>query len=193
MKIYGVIYRAYCKITGKSYIGMTDDFKRRKSTHLFYFDKQEEKHPKFYRALRKYGPENFEWSILDCSGTLETLKLCEMFYISQYNTFHNGYNCTPGGDGFGGGKDHPMFDKHHSLETRIKIRRSLEGRVLTKATKRKMAIGQIGKIKSKETRKLMAIGKLGKNNPMFGCRYINKIRHKRVNGKWVLVDARGKL
>lgn len=51
---------------------------------------------KFYKALRKYGLENFVISIIElCS--IEELDKKEIYYIDLYDTYHHGYNSTPGG------------------------------------------------------------------------------------------------
>lgn len=88
----GVIYKATCNITGKSYIGQTIDFERRKQEHLTAKDDYV-----FHKALRKYGSNNFSWAILEeCEDTF--LNERERYWISYYNTFKEGYNLTEGGD-----------------------------------------------------------------------------------------------
>lgn len=49
-----------------------------------------------YRAIKKYGIDNFSFEILE--ETDEASKR-EQFYIQKYNSFHFGYNETLGGDG----------------------------------------------------------------------------------------------
>ena len=46
--------------------------------------------------MNKYGVENFEFSILEQTDTPNER---EQFYIQHFNTYHNGYNETLGGDG----------------------------------------------------------------------------------------------
>lgn len=88
----GVIYMATCSITNKSYIGQTKDFSRRKQDHLRAVDN----YP-FHLALRKYGEENFVWTILEnCDDELLDEK--EKYWISYYETYKKGYNATEGGD-----------------------------------------------------------------------------------------------
>ena len=59
-----------------------------------------------YRALRKYGWENFEWGILETftdelyEDRKKKLDEAEIFYIKKYNSYGaTGYNQTRGGDG----------------------------------------------------------------------------------------------
>ena len=89
----GVIYKATCSITGKSYIGQTvRTLETRQKEHLKAKDDYA-----FHRALRKHKPESFVWSILEnCDDA--TLGDKEKYWISFYDTFRNGYNETEGGD-----------------------------------------------------------------------------------------------
>ena len=54
---------------------------------------------KFYRAIRKYGPEHFTIAPIAQfeQGILEQK---EIEYIAKYDSYHNGYNSTLGGDGY---------------------------------------------------------------------------------------------
>lgn len=99
----GLIYKATCKETGKSYIGQTTkNLQERIFGHKYKtFYKKENRfiyNNKFYTAIRKYGFSNFEWEIL-----LDQIPICllndlEVEYIKQYNSFTDGYNCSEGGD-----------------------------------------------------------------------------------------------
>lgn len=53
-----------------------------------------------YKAIRKYGIENFNFDIIEeCSA--DELNEREKYWISYYNSYgENGYNLTPGGDGY---------------------------------------------------------------------------------------------
>lgn len=89
----------YCiknTINNKMYIGLSKDIKSRISYHK-YASKNKNNH--LYLAIRKYGWENFEYSILE---VCEEKYLCEreIFYINKYQTFNEeyGYNKTFGGE-----------------------------------------------------------------------------------------------
>ena len=57
----------------------------------------EEKRP-LYDAINKYGPEHFLIEEIEkCS--IEEVNDREIYWIEYYNTYHNGYNATKGGDG----------------------------------------------------------------------------------------------
>lgn len=55
-------------------------------------------HYPIHCALRKYGIENFSFSILEACKVSE-LNEKEIEWISKLNTYGDGYNCTRGGDG----------------------------------------------------------------------------------------------
>ena len=60
------IYKFTNKINGKSYIGQSQDLETRYKTHLRNFNKESASmyNGLFYRAIRKYGIENFNYEIL---------------------------------------------------------------------------------------------------------------------------------
>lgn len=95
----GYIYKTTNKITNKSYIGKTINFKSRKVGHIRCAKKNVSGY--FYDSIRKYGPQNFEWNILFkdyCHPN--KLNELEKFFIAYYETqAPNGYNLTNGGDG----------------------------------------------------------------------------------------------
>ena len=98
---YGVIYYARCIVTDLYYIGKTTKlFYIRKNQHLSCLKgkKKVEPHSKFKPALRKYGAHNFEWGILEICNSEKKLNKAERKWIKKYDSYHNGYNCTEGGE-----------------------------------------------------------------------------------------------
>lgn len=98
----GVIYKIENKLNGKIYIGKSTNESRRLSDHK---DQSKRTKTKFYNAVRKYGWENFEYSIIE-EMDMETkqqlnlhLSLREIYYINEFNTIKKGYNTTIGGEG----------------------------------------------------------------------------------------------
>lgn len=92
---FGWIYM-YTSPSGKKYIGQTtySILDRARKDGSGY-----ERCTVFYRALQKYGIENFTVEILD-EVPEELLEEKEAYYISEYNTLlPNGYNYFPGGCG----------------------------------------------------------------------------------------------
>lgn len=81
------------------YVGQAINiYNRFKSHHLV--DYKNPNNPqyngKLYRAIRKYGWDAFEVQVLELCEIIE-LDNKEIQYISQYDSFHNGYNGTAGG------------------------------------------------------------------------------------------------
>lgn len=93
----------YCitnKINGKIYVGQSINIEQRWKAHRTkpYNPNDPQYDSFFYRAIRKYGIENFEFSILEqCSE--ELLDERECYWIDKLNSFSAGYNLTPGGGG----------------------------------------------------------------------------------------------
>ena len=104
-KVIYTIYMALCVVTGKSYIGFTNNFKKRKYNHIRSAINGYNSSPLFYDAIREFGVDSIKWTILYQSPTKETTyKIMEPFYIALYNTNSilensNGYNSSSGGEG----------------------------------------------------------------------------------------------
>lgn len=114
------IYMVRNKLNNHAYIGQSKNIKKRFLSHHLCEYKNEscsQYNTKFYKALRKYGLDNFEIIILEeCPE--EELDKKEVYYIGMYNTFHNGYNSTEGGQFWS-----PNI---HSKETEEKRRQTRE-------------------------------------------------------------------
>jgi group I intron endonuclease len=131
-----IIYKTTNLVNGKQYIGRDsrNNPNYLGSGHLFKL------------AIRKYGKENFKKEVIEECSSFEQMVEREEYWLNYYNAgnnplFYNLHNC---GCGFASGKEHPMFGKHHSEET-----------------KRKISESQIGE-------KNHMFGKSGQQSPMFG-------------------------
>lgn len=100
MIIYKIIFP-----NNKSYIGQTiKSLKQRQSEH---FSELQRSDFKVYRAIKKYGWENLKWEIIEeIKGSIQhpLLNEREIYWISYFNTYKNGYNSTIGGYGSKGYK-----------------------------------------------------------------------------------------
>lgn len=75
----------------KVYIGQTSEtIKKRFARHMGY--QKEEHDTKFYRAIRKYGKENFKIEAIDFANTQSELDQKEIYYIHLYDSVKQGYN-----------------------------------------------------------------------------------------------------
>ena len=94
----GIIYKVENLITSKVYIGKTiQSLEKRRNAHLV---KSKKSNTYFHNSIRKYGFENFEWTILE-EASRDQLDNLERNYISEYksNIKEFGYNLTNGADG----------------------------------------------------------------------------------------------
>jgi hypothetical protein len=128
-------YYLYChtnKINGKKYIGISKQL----PSHRWQNGKGYKGCPKFERAIKKYGWENFEHEILFKNLTKQEASNLEQQYIEQYDTVNNGYNVLQGGlDNSVNGAN--LFDKQtvnqytldkqlvHTWESAMEVEREL--------------------------------------------------------------------
>ena len=190
--MFGIIYCAENEITGMKYIGKTTKSLEDRAIkgHIAAALKNNYNN-RFINAITYYKPENFKWYVIDSSAEdMEELNALEQHYICKFKTYQRdiGYNKTFGGDGtqlFGkdngmynnplNGEKNGMYGKHHTKETKQKIReanlgnKNCLGRKLSEETKEKIRNSQIGKAKhteefKEEKRKFMS----GRKDPRYG-------------------------
>ena len=94
------IYKITNKINGKCYIGQSINIKQRWKNHkkdAFWKDGPEYQYP-LYRAIRKYGIDNFSFEVIE-ECTTDLLNDKEIYYIALYKSNDNslGYNQNTGG------------------------------------------------------------------------------------------------
>lgn len=146
------VYMHKNKINGKVYIGITSQqpVKRRWRKGSCYKNCN-----KFYKAIKKYGWNNFEHIILFENLTEKEACNKEIELIKKYNSIRNGYNILQGGNlsnkGIRFTEEHKykigiankgtkngMFGKTHNLEIRKKIAKKNKKQWLNKEYKEKM-------------------------------------------------------
>ena len=120
------IYIITNTITGKHYIGQSIHIEKRIKEHQYKKDKSY-----IENSIAKYGWDKFKWGIL-CKCAPEELDTEEVKFIALYNTYHDGYNLTRGGEfkNYGNPMHHLELKKkfiekrtgyNHSEETKLKI------------------------------------------------------------------------
>jgi len=143
MKI-GIIYSATGP-SGKIYIGKTvQPLHRRKICHKSNaFNKNVENYNcHFYKAIRKYSFDKFEWRVLYRNIKESKLSGLERKTIAGLNTIKFGYNSTEGGEGSSGFK--------HTEKSKIKMSIATKGQVVSDETRAKLSKIRKGKNKSKK-------------------------------------------
>lgn len=118
------IYKITNAVNGKVYIGQTvQRYQKRFTDHLHEaFGNGDGRDNRLYRAMRKYGRENFSIYLLEeiiPPSSINDLNNAEVKWINHYNSVEDGYNLMPGGD-----------NKRCHAETKIKISNSLKGRAI---------------------------------------------------------------
>lgn len=101
----GYIYKITNTLNKKCYIGQTrTPINKRWNNHRFICTDINNKAYNYplYKAFRKYSIDNFKWEILEeIEGNIEEviikLNNLEIYYISKYDSFNNGYNQNKGG------------------------------------------------------------------------------------------------
>ena len=151
---------------------------------------------KFYNAVRKYGWDHFVYNyelVIEAETKAELnqkLNEMEIYYIQKYDSYNNGYNMTPGGDGGPTNTGRVM-----SYEERKKHHDAMVGRILSEEHKQKIREANKGKHSylkehhytgprnlSEETKRKMSESHkgllAGKKNPMFGKRMSEETKQK---------------
>ena len=127
---YGIIYKIENTINNKVYIGQTTEktgFNGRyccngKGIERVYNFHNSRKHRcltynlHLLSAIEKYGFDSFSVDeVFDVALSPSELNSKEVFYIQQFDSFHNGYNGTPGGGSDFGYKRVSGKDDKHSV------------------------------------------------------------------------------
>lgn len=124
-----IIYSYINLVNGKRYIGQTINEEQRKYQHYNAAFKSK-KDNKFYRAMRKYGYDNFHYEVLNTlfrrhfETDLEFYKAIdnsEIYFITNFDSLNNGYNLTSGG---GGVRDYVYTD-----EVKLKMSNGKKGKI----------------------------------------------------------------
>jgi len=158
-----IIYKITNKINGKIYIGQTTrSLNKRWKEHLYNTTNCS----KLYKAIRKYGPDNFTIEEIDGANSQSELNYKEWLLIHKFNSLDRdrGYNLREGG-GSKGRLSQETKDKLSKLqigkkaseETKQKMSVSHKGRIHTKEAREKLSKAHTGKKMSKEARKKMSI------------------------------------
>lgn len=95
----GYIYKITNHLNQKAYIGKTIyTVEERWQEHIRDSKRDRCKDRPLYRAMNKYGIENFSIEQIE-EVEVKDLSNREIYWIEHYHTFSNGYNATLGGDG----------------------------------------------------------------------------------------------
>ncbi len=178
----GIIYKTICLVNGKIYIGKTiKSLRKRKNQHerhslnskLNYY---------FYRALRKYGWDNFEWEIIDTVDNEQELNLLEQLYIEEYRRKGQVYNLNDGRGGISGFKfsEESKRKMSEARKGRIPWNKGRKGHKHTEEARKKMSAAQKGRIFTVEHKRKLSEAKKG-HNPSEETRAKMAEAHKNIS------------
>ena len=200
--ITGIIYEFRNTINNKYYVGQTIRPDLRYNEH-----KAAQGDTLFHRAIRKYGFDKFEYTVVNQYSAADVYELknilndAEIKQIDYRDSYNNGYNMNRGGEGQAGythtseaveknkisnqindlltfgfkpprnnsGINNGMYGKHHSEETKQKLRERALAREVSGAKgykwtdEQKQRLSEIKKNISEQTRQKMSAAKKGKH------------------------------
>lgn len=145
----GCVYKITNKENGKFYIGSTCNYKRRMHEHFGELKRNVHHSKELQQDFNIFGSDSFYVEVLEeCENTRER----EQYYIDLLNPVDNGYNVSRSAYTNSVphpkyGIENPFYGKHHSEETKEKLRKNGEKRIGTKHKKE-----TIEKMKEKSTR-----------------------------------------
>jgi len=170
------IYMHTSRTSGKSYIGVSYDVKKRKQVHKneAFNTNSHTYNTHFKRAIRKYGIDDFDTKILWCTPTKKTAYLAEVYYIAVYDTFNGtGYNGTAGGE-------NPPDNKNrkHTKQSRVNMSKGQKGKKHSQEAKDKIRQSSTGRTHSQETKDNISKSKLGTKHHYYGKKLSTKHKNK---------------
>jgi hypothetical protein len=92
------VYRITCFVSGKCYVGKSGAYKKRKYEHLRSLRQGTHHSKKLQRAFNKYGEASFYFEVIEAGLTEKQAFASEVNWIMKFNSRHNGFNITDGGD-----------------------------------------------------------------------------------------------
>ena len=171
----GIIYGYTNLESGKMYIGQTLHPKRRWLAHRY---------GKYKSGWHKYyqnNPDKYEYSVIEYDVYEDKLDEREIFWISFFDSYHNGYNLTEGGGGIRG--------CNVSISTREKLSKIHKGKPKTLEQRQKLSEAKkgskpwnTGKHWSNEVKQKISDAnkglQAGEKNPMHGKKHSDEAKAK---------------
>jgi len=124
-------------VNNKKYIGQSNNIYYRWTVHRWGLNNNRHENSYLQNAWDKYNEDNFNFFIIEeCDENIIDER--ERYYINLYQTTNrnNGYNLDSGGN----------LNKHHSEETKLKMRNSQLGKTLSEETRLKISKNRTGKM-----------------------------------------------
>ena len=157
MKINSGIYQIENRTNGKSYVGSSENLRKRWQAHLSALRSGQHHNCHLQRAFDKYGEATFVFSVLEDIGEASRLIPREQHHLDMLNPEYN--LCPTAGSCLG---------YRHTEDTKQKIREATLGEHNP----------NYGKYPDEETRGRISEAKRGERNPNYGKRFRKERRRK---------------
>jgi len=174
----GAVYRITHKASGTTYVGSTNDMKRRWRDHRGSLRRGVHDNLRLQRAWDKHGEDAFEWVALEHGIADEELVTREQYWLNWHRGRGEVYN-------FGECAAHAMRGRRLSAERRRKLSESKKGeknpnwgKSLSEEAKRRLSEANKGKKLGVEHRHKIGRAMSGKNNPNWGKPLSEETRRK---------------
>lgn len=164
-----ILYLITNIVTNKMYCGQTmGALEDRWSKHKQAVGKKN--HP-LYNAMKGYGIDQFRVEVIDWAQSIEELNTLEEQFIAIHDLTNreNGYNLQSGGK-----------NKKQHQDTIRKMSSSKRKDWSNPEYKEKVSKSMKGKLRSKESKAKMALGQLGAGNNFFGRKHSEETK-KRIS------------
>ena len=212
------VYKITNNVNNKIYIGYTSQVVRRRFQKHLSEAFINNKSPRLYNAIRKYGADSFRVETLHVFADQQSAFDMEGQLIKELNTQDDsiGYNVADGGEGgvtpemaeniskaLRGrkhSKEHVAklpqnqkgFKPNLSEETRRKRAENARNRIVKDETREKCRLIHLGKKKTPEQIAQMREVRLGKSYPAYEveCPHCGKTGSSRVMGRWHLDNCK---
>lgn len=112
------VYQITCRVTGKRYIGSSQNIEARWSQHKTDLKAGRHINKHLQRAWNKHGCETFSWTILEHTASDKQLEVEQKWLDEERPEFNGTMNATS-----------PMLGRKFTPEQRAKISAALKGRV----------------------------------------------------------------
>lgn len=171
----GQIYKITNIINNLVYIGQT----KYKAIDRYNAHMNTYKNTYFYNSIHKYGQENFVLEILEDNVANDKLDEREIYWIDKYDSYHNGYNETIGGQGTIGYifTEEDLKKKSKSMKETWKISKKLNNPERNKKISDKLK--NVPKSKEhKEKLSVIASKRTGHKNGFYDKHHSNETKNK---------------
>ena len=167
------IYRLFCTVSGKSYVGQSVNVARRVENHFRLLHEGRHWNPHLQASFNLHGHDTFLAEVLEYCDR-EVLKEREQFWMDYYG-LENLYNMAPAAGSTAGIK--------LSEETRQRISEVQKGKTLSEEHRRRIGEARKGRRHSDEQRQRISEGKKDKKRQPFSEEHCQRISNNHVGMK----------